>query len=106
MSEGKKLEGEVISINLIGSMHNTGGLSSRKIPNVRVLIKNSSGREESVEMPMDVGDGQLIRGAMINQAVIFEREDTSAGGYTYITKKLLINSGQCRGAQYKNTEEY
>jgi len=102
MDEGKtRLEGRVVSAELTGSQN-----IDNHLPYVRFSIKNDSGKEESNEMPMNVGDGQLIKGAFVGQTAIYEHERKHTGKYMHITKAISITSGQCKGVHYEYTEEY
>jgi hypothetical protein len=109
----RRLEGVVTSVELTGGSPIKSRDSSietdildgkrRKLFEryIKFCIKDSSGKEEFNKMPLDIGDGQLISGAMTGQRVVYDRNVQLDGSSWHISERLYILSGQCAGVQYE-----
>ena len=102
------LEGKVLSMNLTGSVHNTG---RKEMPCVALSIQDDSGKENPIEIYMDLeNDTESARKELIGQTVVYKEESESKGDWNSltvsVTKKMKVRSGQLKGIAYRNRETY
>lgn len=104
------LEGKFSVIAFGEGTQNIGGYHPKEIPYVNFTIVEDSGKETTVELPLDISknpfEEKRLQNSLIGQKVTFELDEVISTGSHCVTKRLYIKSGEYEGVKVEHNEDY